>query len=125
MIALRLYTMAAFKVLNKPLRLLLDEHPVPHPLPVTVAILAEAIKQLAGVERKQPSASSQVNLWRGLHGLEEYEQRFVKRGGMELGFMSVSTSLPVALQYAANPGGTSLLLKLDTKSMPSTTPCSL
>jgi len=31
--------------------------------------------------------------------------------------MSVSTSLPVALQYAANPGGTSLLLKLDTKSM--------
>ena len=61
-LALRLYTTAAFASLNNPLR---DPHlgpEKPHPFPVTVHLLTEAIKRLRRIEGEQASRNERVVL---------------------------------------------------------------
>jgi hypothetical protein len=50
-LALRLYTTAAFESLNKPLRE--RGRSGPHPLPITMKLITEAIKQLRAVEAER------------------------------------------------------------------------
>ena len=66
-LALRLYTTRAFLLINNPLRDLgRHERGEAHPLPVTVAFLAEAIRRLRAVGAKMANARSPVVLYRGL-----------------------------------------------------------
>lgn len=117
--ALRIYTTGAFKVLNGPLR-----HPwggSPHPFPVTVSFLSDAIGKLRAVGAIQPSALSEFDLWRGVKDRMTTAD-FAQRGGTEPAPMSTTSNLKVALKYTidatARPhgGGHALLFKLRTDS---------
>ena len=109
--ALRIYSTAAFKVINAPLRQV--GRTAPHPLPVTVSFLAEAVGKLRAVAAKEAHANRQLDLWRGMRNLQTSKD-FELRGGTELAPMSTTTQLKVALQYAEAQH--SLLLKLKTDS---------
>ena len=60
-LALRLYTTAAYTHINNPLRA--GER---HPLPVTVALIAEGIKKLRAKKAAAADSSSKLTLWRGM-----------------------------------------------------------
>ena len=109
--AIRIYSTAAFKVINGPLR---DAgRSGPHPLPVTVSFLAEAIGKLRAVGADQPLANRNLDLWRGMKDLQTTEE-FEARGGTERAPMSTTTELKVALEYSE--ASSSLLFKLRTES---------
>ena len=109
--AIRIYSTAAFKVLNGPLREV--GRTAPHPLPVTVSFLAEAIGKLRAVGAKTPQANRQLDMWRGMKDLDTSDE-FDRRGGTELAPMSTTTQLKVALEYSES--SQSLLFKLKTDS---------
>lgn len=121
-LALRLYTTAAFESINRPLR---DrQRTAPHPFPATVMYIREALQQLrhsstvvhAGSGRADepgsPSASTPV-LWRGLCDVHLTDD-FLRAGGTEFAPMSTSKSLEVALKYSASIH--SVLLKIHVPS---------
>ena len=121
-LALRLYTTAAYRSINNPLRDLdADFQPRgplgadnPHPLPVTVHLLSEAIRRLRAVEgeaRGQAGQKERVVLWRGLRHLRVADDF---QGGSERAPMSTTTSLAVAVRYSASR--CSVLLQLITDS---------
>ena len=120
--ALRIYTTAAYRVLNEPLRDL--ERTEPHPFPVTIAFLREAIGKLRAVGAQEDTAEAadgwttrretRLDLWRGLRDTEVTEA-FSQNGGTELAPMSTTTSLEVAVQYAAG-AKSALIFKLRTDS---------
>lgn len=64
-LALRLYTSAAFKSINGPLRDVSDERP--HPLPVTVHFIEEGIKRLRAAEAPEKQSAFGLNV-RDSHG---------------------------------------------------------
>ena len=115
-LALRLYTTAAYKEINQPLRdLAAGDHNEPHPLPVTVALLQEAMGKLRAVNTDEagelavlvgspsPNSSRRQELWRGLKNLSiGDEDPFVLRGGTELAPLSTTTSIEVALGYSTS-----------------------
>ena len=110
--AIRIYSTAAFKVLNGPLRE--KSWTASHPLPVTVSFLAEAIGQLRAAHAPQAEQQDKVfDIWRGMKNLEATE-RFMKSGGTETSPMSTTKDLKVALAYAM--ATKSLLFKLRTTS---------
>ena len=113
--ALRIYTTAAYKVLNNPLRDL--DRTEPHPFPVTIAFLREAIGKLRAVGAQDDTAEgkteTRLDLWRGMRDTEVTET-FMQHGGTELAPMSTTTKLEVAVQYST--AQTSLLFKLRTDS---------
>ena len=109
--ALRIYTTAAFRTINDPLRDTRPDRP-PHGLPTTVTCLKEAIGKLRAVEAQEGDQGT-VDLWRGMKNLRVVES-FTAQGGTELAPMSTSTDLQVAVQYSRSPS--SLLLKIRTKS---------
>ena len=84
-VALRLYTTAAFESINNPLR---DwaryERGEPHPLPATVALLRDALTKLRSVEAEvsRESASSQLLLYRGMKDVAAPDS-FMADGGTE------------------------------------------
>lgn len=119
--ALRLYTTLAFKYINSPLRSLdVYYHQYKaHPLPLTVATVAEGIRKLraayavkVGNDEIPPVAS----LWRGMKNLRMGEDFMLRdengkcKGGTELAPMSTTTDLAVAARYASS--NDSLLLKI-------------
>ena len=114
-VALRAYTTAVFKVLNGPMRDL--ERTDPHPFPVTVAFLREAIGKLRAVGAQEDSQVGKtvttLDLWRGMRDTEVPDS-FLQHGGTELAPMSTTTKLEVAVQYST--AATSLLFKLRTDS---------
>ena len=117
-LALRLYTTAAYKVLNGPFRD--TQHTQPHEFPVTIAFLREAIGKLRAVGAQEDAARerahTKLDLWRGLRDTDVPES-FLQRGGTELSPMSTTRSLEVALQYTgATDGKHCLLFKLHTES---------
>ena len=62
--SVRIYSTAAYKVLNNPFR---DrESSEPHPFPVTIALLAAAIAKLRAVGAQEEHAHKEVDLWRGM-----------------------------------------------------------
>lgn len=113
-LALRLYTTAAFASLNTPLREI--ERETPHPFPVTIKFIAEAIKQLRAVGSSGVGAHDDaMDLWRGLRDMAvDEDAEFLKAGGTELAPMSTTTSLAVALRYSAS--SLCVLLRLKTTS---------
>lgn len=112
--ALRVYTTAAFKVLNGPLRSPWGERA--HPFPVTITFLSDAIMRLRSVGARLSSAQMEVDLWRGLRG-RTASDAFMLRGGTERAPMSTTTNLRVALQYTQpESGGELLVFKLRTDS---------
>jgi hypothetical protein len=113
-LALRLYTTWAFLLLNGPLRDL-ERHArgEAHPLPVTVAFLAEGIRRLRAVGAKQENAHRPVVLYRGLAN-RTVPPAFGREGGTELAPMSTTAELAVAARYSASRS--CVLLRLNTKS---------
>jgi hypothetical protein len=121
-IALRLYTTIAFKMINNPLR---DRDRVDtHPLAATVWYIHEGIKKLRSVvasklqeERKHSYFENENNmekgttLWRGLRGIHVTDE-FKRDGGTEFAPMSTTSNLNVALSYLGDFSTTALILKL-------------
>ena len=111
-LALRLYSTRCFDSINTPLRgALSDEEP--HPFPVTLYLLTEAIKQLRAVEAQSPTAEDHVILWRGVRGVQ-FHRHSSWKGGCERAPMSTTSKMEVAVQYSYSQR--SVLLKLDTKN---------
>ena len=107
----------AFRSINNPLR---DkarfERGEPHQLPVTVALLRDALGKLRAVEADQCSgetATRRVYLYRGMKDVTAPAD-FMAQGGTELAPMSTTSDLSVAMRYSAS--STSVLLRLITES---------
>ena len=119
--ALRLYTTLAFKYINSPLRNqdVYYKQNKAHPLPVTVAYVAEGIKKLRAayaVKVAKNEATPVTALWRGMKNLTMGDDFMSTaengkcKGGTELAPMSTTTDLAVAARYASS--GDSLLFKI-------------
>lgn len=117
-IALRVYTTWAFRGLNNPLRD--TNRGRPHPFPVTIAFLRDAISKLRAVGAEEDAArptgeegksETRLDLWRGMRGLKETKD-FMLQGGTELAPMSTTTKLEVAIAYS--DASTSLIFKIRT-----------
>jgi len=109
--ALRIYTTAAYKELNDPLR---DVAGVDaHPLPVTISFLTAAIGKLRVIGAEHKDARKQLDLWRGMRDVT-LPDAFLQQGGTELAPMSSTANLALAVQYSLSQE--SLLFKLRTDS---------
>ena len=83
-LALRLYSTAAFRSINGPLRdLERFERGEPHLLPVTVALLRAAVMKLRAVNANAPSSNAEEELWRGMADVRSPAE-FLERGGNEV-----------------------------------------
>ena len=96
-VALRLYSTAAFKSLNTPLRRL-GEDAEPHKMPVTVALIDDAVKKLRSVDASQ--GLGKMDLFRGMSNVKVSKEPYEK-GGAELAPMSTTPNLGVAIEYAS------------------------
>ena len=112
-VALRLYTTAAFRSLNDPLR---GRGPfaeaASHPFPVTIAYLTDGIKKLRAVSADAEESAAQIDLWRGMRNVALLES-FRDDGGTEFAPMSTTRDLRVALSYS-DRAEKRLLFKLRT-----------
>lgn len=106
-VALRIYSTAAFKLINDPLRERWCERP--HPLPVTVYFLTHAISKLRTVDAEHETASQAVDLWRGVKD-RKVSSDFATKGGSDFAPLSTTGNLETAVQYS--DGTHSLLFKL-------------
>ena len=107
-LALRLYSTAAYLSINQPMR---DRsRSEAHPFPATVMFIKEALGQM-----RDPNATDAVDspLWRGLRDVSMPEE-FLLRGGTELAPMSTSTSLEVAIQYSIASAPTLICIRTPT-----------
>lgn len=116
-LALRLYTTAAFVSINTPLRVLNDmgdQCAAPHPFPNIVHFMSIAIKQLRSNNVNEGGSEAQDEssyLYRGFKDrMPTYD--FMRRGGSELATMSTTSSLEVALKYAESASPILLCLKI-------------
>ena len=110
-LALRLYTSAAYKSINEPLR---DRNrSAPHPFPVTVNLIAEGLKRLRSMGAEAEDAHTVRYLWRGMRNLRVTDT-FSTDGGTEIAPMSATTDLRIAMRYALSSH--SLLFKIVTHS---------
>ena len=116
-LALRLYTTAAFVSINTPLRVLNemgDQCAEPHPFPNTVRFVSAAIKQLRSNNADRASGGlASPYLYRGFKDRVPTDD-FMERGGSELATMSTTSSLEVALRYASSAMPMLLRLKVST-----------
>lgn len=114
MAALRIYTTAAFKSINDPLR---DHERIarrePHPLPLTVVLIKNAVGKLRVVEATGEDANKTVDLYRGMRNVTTPAE-FMQRGGTELAPMSTTSNVSIALGYSASSSG--VLFRLRTHS---------
>ena len=111
-VALRLYTTLAYRHINDPLRSKerqrLNE---PCLLPATTRFAYEATRKLRALNA---GTGGNGVLWRGMRGLRVTDD-FLAHGGTELGFMSATRRLEVAVRYAlsrAEEDQALLLLKI-------------
>jgi hypothetical protein len=79
-VALRLYTTSAFKYINGPLRDPMRKEP--HPLPVTVTLIAQGILNLRRIHGEANAVETTV-LWRGLKNMTTSNE-FGDKGGTEV-----------------------------------------
>ena len=80
-LALRAYTSACFKSLNGPLR---DQsRTAPHPFPITIYLIADALKKLRGAGGEQAGGRANVALWRGMRDMRATDT-FLNEGGSEV-----------------------------------------
>lgn len=123
--ALRIYTTSAFRFINNLLRNNNsgnEKERKTHPFPVTVSLIDDAIKRLRASTAKSFEAnssstcSSEVEennctyLWRGIKNMKISEE-FIKggKGGTELGLMSTTRDLKIAVEYSKGFEGNALL----------------
>ena len=115
-LGLRLYTSAAFKDINGPLRDIgRFERSEAHPLPVTVTYIREALGKLrvSMSEENCEYAHVACDFYRGIKSVMIPDE-FLKKGGTELAPMSTTYDLKVAMQYSASANA--VLLRLRTKN---------
>jgi len=112
--ALRIYTTAAFAQINNPLRDLgRKERGEAHPLPLTTALLRDAVSKLRAVSARGDTANAEVDLWRGMRNVEVIDG-FKREGGTELAPLSATFDVAVAVRYAISEHA--VLLRLRTRS---------
>jgi len=112
--ALRIYTTAAFKSINGPLRDLgRRERQEPHPLALTVVLIKSAVAKLRVVEAMSEDANREVALYRGMKNVTVPEE-FLAAGGTEVAPLSATSDIQVALGYSASTAG--VVLRLRTRS---------
>jgi hypothetical protein len=92
--ALRLYTTSSFRLFNQGLR----DRQSPHPIKFTVWQLHEALRRLRAYSAHESSTNflSMTSTWRGFKDMV-LPECFCQRGGTELGVMSTTPDLSVAL----------------------------
>ena len=110
--AIRLYTTAAYKLINEGLREGDDAAPR-HPLPVTVQCLDSGLKKLREKQRRDPQANREVELWRGIRDTK-VPLDFLRGGGTELAPMSTTPSLKTAVEYSQSDWP--MLLRITSKN---------
>lgn len=94
--ALRIYTTAAYRLINEPLR----KKERPHPLPLTVTLIHSGVRKLRIVDANNPAEKNRAyELYRGVRD-RKLAENF--SGGGELAPMSTTTNFSVALQYSAS-----------------------
>ena len=103
-LAVRLFTTAAWEVLSAPLYDLARR--APHPFPVTIAFLADAVKKLRAVGACDGSPT--VDLWHSMRNVSSMPS-FLRQGGTALAPMSTTTAFDAA---TSSDGQTELILKL-------------
>ena len=110
-LALRLYTASSYTCFNRPLR----NEQKPHPFAMSVYFLADAVKKLRAVaaELDPEGFMTEKVLWRGMQDLTVDHDKFSREGGSERAPMSTSSSISVALNYAASK--TPLVFKYKTR----------
>jgi len=109
-VALRLYTTAAFISINGPLRSVeRRETATPHPLAATVVFIKEGLSKL----RAADTEDRPLDLWRGMRNLEVSED-FIRLGGSERAVMSTTTDESVAIRYGMSTN--SLVFKIVASS---------
>ena len=112
--ALRLYTTAAFKYINDPLRdMKRHEQGRPHPFPLIVTLITEAAKMLGAAEAEAPDAKQPKDLYRGMKGVALPDD-FLREGGVDTAPMSTTSDLKIAMQYSLS--SSSVLMRIDTSS---------
>ena len=79
------------------------------PLPAMSAWATEGVKKLRTLHAGLPFGEEKVVLWRGMRSVR-VSAEFMKKGGTELGFMSTTKELGVAVRYSLSRH--SLLLKI-------------
>ena len=83
-LALRLYTTAAFRSINNPLRdMERYETNIAHKLPVTVALISEAVGMLRSPAADTEAGRRPMDLYRGMRDVA-LPPEFMERGGTEL-----------------------------------------
>ena len=111
-VALRLYTTAAYKHINDPSR---DQQRIEqkkrHPFAATVKKMTDGIKLLRSVQasKNQNKTTKQTILWRGMKHVHA-SASFHELGGTELASMSTTSDFEVACQYGTETP-TQLLIK--------------
>ena len=106
-LALRLYTTAAYQSLNNPLR---DTNRTEaHPFAATVSFLTDGIKRLRGVD----TSNEALDLWRGVRNVKA-TSAFERDGGAEYAPMSTTADPAIAVNYGRSEA--TLLLKITTRS---------
>lgn len=119
--ALRLYTTLAYKYINTPLRDQKEyyEQCKPHPLPKTVAFIADGIKKLRAAYATRVAAGKAkpvCAVWRGMKNINmsddfmSVDENGNYKGGTELAPMSTTTDFAVAAKYSKSDQ--SLLFKV-------------
>ena len=107
-VALRLYTTAAYRQMNNPLRDTgRQSSGTPCPLPVCTQFAEDGVKKLRAVHVS--SMNSLPTLWRGMRNMRVSDD-FKAEGGTELAFMSTTTDPDVAIRYSLS--GKSLIFKI-------------
>jgi len=117
-VALRLYTTAAYAALNDPLRGFGARAPKakgePHPFPITVSFINDGIRKLRAVSANAEDKEQDRDFWRGMRNVE-LPPEFLVKGGTEFAPMSTSSKIDVALAYSDN-AEKRLLFKVATSS---------
>lgn len=112
--ALRLYTTAAFRHINDPLRDMERRNAgKPHPLPLIVSLIEEACKKLGAAEAMEAGANQPIDLFRGMRSVV-LPPNFLDSGGVEIAPMSTTTDLKVAMEYSMS--ASSVILRIKTSS---------
>jgi hypothetical protein len=96
-VALRLYTTLAHSSINDPLRSK-ERCSDPCPLPATTRFAYDATKKLRALNAGASNCKNMV-LWRGMRDLKVTDD-FLAQGGTELGFMSTTRQVDVAVRYS-------------------------
>ena len=114
-LALRLYTTAAYQSINSPLRdLERFERHEEHKLPVTVSFIADGVKKLRAIGAlHEEDANATLALYRGMKDAQ-VPDRFLEQGGTELAPMSTTSDLAVAVRFSASTN--CVLLRIHTAS---------